>query len=64
MRDEMLSRIWVTNHRSFADDIDELGRSLRSALIRLSTWDGTAAQLLALVAAFAITTLTFNGSGA
>ena len=60
MRDEMDARLWVANHEQFSQGIDDLLTALRSGLRRLPVWDGTTAQLLALVVAFAITALTFN----
>ncbi|HET9428447.1 MAG TPA: hypothetical protein VFO69_08835 [Allosphingosinicella sp.] len=64
MRDEMDGRIWVASHQQFASDIDILLGRLRSAFTRVPAWDGTTGQLLALVAAFLITALTFNTTGA
>ena len=60
MRDEMDARLWVQNHEQFAQGIDDLIARARTGLARLPAWDGTTAQLLALVVAFAITALTFN----
>lgn len=58
MRDEIGSRFWVEHHAAF-------GRELEAGIAALRGWlgshrsDGTA-QLLAMVAAVAITLLTFN----
>ena len=60
MRDEMDGRLWVENHEQFAQGIDDLITRVRNGLARLAAWDGSTAQLLALVIAFAITALTFN----
>jgi hypothetical protein len=60
MRDEIDGRIWVAHHDEFAQSIDEAFSRLRSALTRAPAWDGTTVQLLALIASFAITALTFN----
>ena len=38
--------------------------SVRAGLGRFANWDGTTHQLLAMVAAFAITSLTFNATTA
>ena len=64
MRDEMDARLWVDRHEQFADGIDDLLGRLRAGLSRVPAWDGTTAQLLALVAAFAITAFTFTTTGA
>ena len=64
MRDEMDGRIWVANHQQFSDGIDVLIGRIRSASARAATWDGSTAQLVALVAAFLITALTFNTTSA
>ena len=64
MRDEMDGRIWVANHQQFADGIDELVGKVRTASARIASWDGSTAQLVALVAAFLITALTFNTTSA
>jgi len=62
MRDEMFSRDWVDNHDAFSRDLERGFASLRLALGRLFTWDGSTAHLLALIASVAITTLTFNNT--
>ena len=64
MRDEIDGRIWVANHKEFADGIDLLISRIRSLTSRALTWDGTSAQLVALVAAFLITAITFNTTSA
>jgi hypothetical protein len=67
MRDEMDARMWVQHHDQFSLSVDRglarLGAGLhrlRGAASRLAHWDGTTAQLAAMVAAFAITALSFN----
>jgi len=60
MRDEFDSRFWVDHHDGLADGIDRLLAGLRSAIGRMPGWDGSTQHLLALVASFAITALTFN----
>jgi len=64
MRDEMDGRIWVANHEGFADGIDEMLGRIKAAFGRIPAWDGTTAQLSALVAAFFITALTFTTTSA
>jgi len=64
MRDELDSRMWVDNHDQFTLLVDDALAALRGGFERLSGWDGTTHQLLALVAAFAITGLTFNSVAA
>jgi hypothetical protein len=62
MRDEYDSRLWADHHERFSDTVDVVLKALRSALSRLPTWDGTSQHLLALVASFAITAISFNGT--
>ncbi|HWT12485.1 MAG TPA: hypothetical protein VN231_07005 [Allosphingosinicella sp.] len=60
MRDELDARLWVDHHEAFADGVDRALAGLRSAFARFAGWDGSTHQLLALVAAFAITSLSFQ----
>ena len=64
MRDEIDGRIWVANHKEFAEGIDLLIGRVRRLSSRALTWDGTTAQLAALIVAFLITALTFNTTSA
>ena len=64
MRDELDGRMWVDHHNQFGEWVDSALGVLRSGLSRLATWDGSTHQLLALVAAFAVTALTFNTTAA
>jgi hypothetical protein len=64
MRDEMDGRLWTENHEQFSQGIDDLVAKLRGAVGRVPAWDGTTAQLLALIVAFALTALTFNTTSA
>lgn len=62
MRDEMDGRIWTAHHEQFSEALDGALASIRSALTRLPTWDGTTQHLLALVASFAVTAISFNAT--
>ena len=64
MRDELDGRMWVAHHDQFGLWVDTALATVRSGLARLSGWDGTTHQLLALVASFALTALTFNATAA
>jgi len=64
MRDELDGRMWVDHHDQFGEWVDSALAVLRSGLGRLAAWDGSTHQLLALVAAFAVTALTFNTTAA
>jgi len=64
MRDEMDSRMWIEHHDELSLSIDRGLARLRSGLARLAHWDGTTPQLLAMVAAFAVTALSFNTTAA
>ena len=57
MRDDFLTADWANNHSDFSAGIDRGLAALRSAFIRFGNWDGSTHQLLALVAAFAVTGL-------
>ena len=57
MRDEMDGRMWVAHHDEFSLSVGRGFSRLRRGLQRLSTWDGTVPQLLAMVAAALITSL-------
>ena len=67
MRDEIDGRMWVEHHDQFSLLVDRglarLGAGLsrlRAGALRLASWDGTTAQLFAMITAFAITALSFN----
>ena len=62
MRDEMDARMWVEHHAGFADGIDRAFARIRHGLGRFAAWDGTTAQLIALVTAFALTALNISFS--
>jgi hypothetical protein len=62
MRDELDGRMWVANHHQFGLWVDGALARLRAGLSRLSRWDGTTGQLLAMIAALAITALSFNSA--
>ena len=62
MRDEMDARLWVDHHEAFADGVDRALLGLRSLAARFGGWDGTGHQLVALIASFAITALTFQST--
>jgi hypothetical protein len=60
MRDELDGRMWIDHHEQFGQWVDGAITAVRSGLARLAHWDGSTHQLLAMIAAFAITGLTFN----
>jgi hypothetical protein len=67
MLDEMDGRMWVQHHDQLNLLVDRglkrLGaglQRLRTTAARLARWDGTTAQLIAMVTAFAVTALSFN----
>jgi hypothetical protein len=60
MRDEYDARFWIDHHEGFADGVDRVLARLQLVLGRLPAWDGSSQHLIALVAAFAITLLTFG----
>lgn len=60
MRDEIDARIWIGQHEQFSQSIDDGLATLRAFAGRVTAWDGSTVQLLALIVSFAITALTFN----
>jgi hypothetical protein len=62
MRDELDSRMWLAHHEDFSKSIDNAVMAVRSTLARFATWDGTTHQLLALIAAFAVTGLSIGST--
>jgi hypothetical protein len=62
MIDEMDGRLWVAHHNEFSLWAGRAFARLRQGLARFASWDGTTHQLLAIVAALAITTLGFTST--
>lgn len=62
MRDEIEGRIWADNQKGFAEGVDRHLALMRSALARLGAWDGSTAQLVSLIGAFALTALTVKST--
>jgi hypothetical protein len=58
----MGGRLWVTHHNEFSLWTGRAFAGLRRGFERLASWDGTTQQLLAIVAAFLITSLGFSGT--
>lgn len=57
MLDEMDGRLWVAHHDEFSLWAGRAFGRLRQGLARFASWDGTTPQLLAIVAALAVTSL-------
>ena len=62
MLDEMGGRLWVAHHNEFNLWAGKALGRLRRGFERLASWDGTTAQLLAIVAAFLITSVGFTST--
>jgi hypothetical protein len=60
MRDELDGRMWVDHHDQFSKWVGTAAATIREGLYRLSGWDGSVHQLLALAAAFALTSLSIS----
>jgi len=60
MRDEMDGRLWVAHHDELSLLIDRGVQRVGRGLARLAAWDGTTPQLVAIVAAFLVTSLGFT----
>lgn len=64
MRDDFLTADWADHHDDFSRGAGRALSALRAGIERFWQWDGTTHQLLALVASFVITALTFNSTAA
>lgn len=62
MRDELDGRMWADHHEAYADWVDGAIAAVRGGFARVAGWDGTTHQLLAMVAAFALTALNISFS--
>ena len=60
MRDEIESRLWVAHHDQYSRLVGGAAAAVRAGLYRFAGWDGSAHQLLALAAAFALTALNLG----
>ena len=60
MLDEMGGRLWVAHHNEFNLWVGRAFARVRRGLERLASWDGTTQQLLAILAAFLITSVGFS----
>lgn len=60
MRDEIDGRMWVAHHDAFSRWAGDAAAAVRAGLYRFAGWDGSAHQLFALVAAFALTALNLS----
>jgi hypothetical protein len=58
MRDELDGRMWVDHHERFGETVDNAAAAFRAGLARFAGWDGSTYQLLAMLAAFAVTGLS------
>jgi hypothetical protein len=56
----MDGRLWVAHHNEFSLWVSRALARVRRGLERLASWDGTTQQLLAIVAAFLITSVGFS----
>jgi hypothetical protein len=56
----MDGRLWVAHHNEFSLWASRAFARVRRGLERLASWDGTTQQLLAIVAAFLITSVGFS----
>jgi len=63
MRDEIDGRMWVAHHDQYSRFVAGAASAVRAGLYRLAGWDGSVHQLLALMAAFALTALNFGFAG-
>jgi len=62
MRDELDGRMWADHHEAYSDWVDGAIAAVRGTIGRFAGWDGTAHQLFAMVAAFALTALNISFS--
>ena len=64
MYDEIEGRMWTAHHEQFSRTVSDAVAMLRDGARRLAGWDGSGHQLVAIVAALAVTLLTFRGTAA
>ena len=62
MRDMMDDRQWVANYNELGLLVGRGVARVRHGLARFAAWDGTTPQLLAIVAAFLVTSLGFTST--
>jgi len=62
MRDELDGRMWADHHDQFNLWVQDAAGTVRSASNWFAGWDGTTHQLLALIAAFALTGLSIGST--
>lgn len=60
MIDEMDGRLWVAHHNEFSLWAGRALGRIRQGLARFASWDGTTHQLVAILAALAVTSLGFT----
>ena len=60
MRDELDGRMWVAHHDQYGEWVVGVGAAIRAGLHRLSGWDGSLNQLLAVALALALTGLNLG----
>lgn len=58
MRDELDGRMWADHHEQFGEWVDNAAATIRAGLARFAGWYGSTHQLLAMVAALAVTGLS------
>jgi hypothetical protein len=58
MREELDGRMWVDHHEQFSQGLDDAAAAIRAGIGRFAGWDGSTHQLLAMIAAFAVTGLS------
>ena len=58
MREELDGRMWIDHHEQFVTWVGDAAAAVRAGLARFAGWDGSTHQLLAMIAAFAVTGLS------
>jgi hypothetical protein len=58
MREELDGRMWADHHDRFVAWVGDAAKRVRGGLDRFAGWDGSSHQLLAMIAALAVTGLS------
>jgi len=56
------SQIWAIHHNQFSRWVSDAAAAIGRGLGRFAGWDGSTPHLAAIVAAFAMTLVTFRGT--
>jgi hypothetical protein len=64
MHEAYEGRMWAAHHEQLSNWVGDALAAIGRGLNRLAGWDGSSHKLLAIVAALAVTLVTFKGTTA